>query len=845
MNVNFDHFDRAENPKLFICTPNNKILAPISNYTNLVIKPTFNGLSELSIHVYKYITDDDVGIVDTSRICEGYKYIESYKQIHVENIGYFIIQSCDEYNDGFNPYFEITAKSCEIELNNAALDIPDNTYQFYNTSSPHNTILGKIIDLCPNWKIGSVSDAVAMKYRTFTDLNQQVYVFMAGDMLTAYECIVVYDIENRVINVIDSNSEIESTDIFLTFKNVIQKVQVKQSSENIVTALDVSGVNNLEIRNANPLGTNVVYNLDYYKYNPNSNKEWMSQDLTNSVDAWEKKISDSTATYNDLISQITLAESEYSTLNGQLADLNTALKSLQQVENVSGIDGYAVAHANVLAKQTEVDSKQTEVNNKLAQITSLNTQLSTLQSSLSIQSNFTNEQYKELFYYIHQDKYQDENIEVTDAMTYPERLAQTQLLYARGQKILSERCQPTYTITFDCNNFLFVPEFDVFRNQFELGKIIHVEISPNNIVDFAVLQYEIDYDTKDLKITISNRLKLHDNYITMGDLQSKVTESANTITFNKDSWNYPVKSGIFNAFDNYMRSALNVTNNPLITADGQKAVFDDNGYHGFRWNKNTSTYDPEQCQLVNNQLRFTDDNWNTISCALGKFQKPDGTWSYGLNADSIVAGSIDAKRVLITGFVTVEDLATGGKTTINGDNITTGTISANRVNLSEYATIQAVTDGLEAKVSKDDLSTAIKQSPDAVVYAFNNMENQQSIKFTGDGFDFYYNSSFIGHLGVTSNPDTGSYDMCMQPASGQGGTYFSNSGSYAQVVIGKLKANELHADGLIATDGRLDCRQLTINSVNGWDGSIGPLMKDGGGTVTLHYSSGVMTGWTS
>lgn len=155
---------------------------------------------------------------------------------------------------------------------------------------------------------------------------------------------------------------------------------------------------------------------------------------------------------------------------------------------------------------------------------------------------------------------------------------------------------------------------------------------------------------------------------------------------------------------------------------------------------------------------------------------------------------------------------------------------------------------IESKVSRTEVdsvvSTAITQNPDAIVYAFNHKDgSSQSVQFTGDGFDFYYNGSFIGHLGVNYNSETGTYDMCMQPTNGHG-TYFSQSGSYAQVVMGALKADELHANGLIATSGAVDCGRLTINGLNGWNGSIGPLAKSNGSTVTINFSSGIMTGWS-
>jgi len=194
--------------------------------------------------------------------------------------------------------------------------------------------------------------------------------------------------------------------------------------------------------------------------------------------------------------------------------------------------------------------------------------------------------------------------------------------------------------------------------------------------------------------------------------------------------------------------------------------------------------------------------------------------------------------------VTNSETKTNAEIKMTADSITSS-VNDKVGGLQSQITQQA--DEISSKVSRTEVnsvvSTAITQSSDAIVYAFNHKDgSSQSVQFTGDGFDFYYNGSKLGHLGVSSNPETGTYDMCFQPTSGHG-TYFSNSGSYAQVIMGALKANELHANGLIATSGTVDCSGLTINGTNGWNGSIGPLTKSDGGTVTINFNGGVMTGW--
>lgn len=193
--------------------------------------------------------------------------------------------------------------------------------------------------------------------------------------------------------------------------------------------------------------------------------------------------------------------------------------------------------------------------------------------------------------------------------------------------------------------------------------------------------------------------------------------------------------------------------------------------------------------------------------------------------------------------VTNSETKTNAEIKMTADSIT-ASVNDKVGGLQSQITQQA--DEISSKVSRTEVSSVvsseIKQSSDAIVYAFNGAGKQQDIKFTGNGFDFYSSGSLLGHLGVNYNSETGTYDMCFQPTSGHG-TYFSSSGSYAQVVMGKVKADEFHANGLIATEGTVDCSQLRVNGQSGWTGSIGPLMKADGGTVTLNFDN-IITGWS-
>lgn len=79
----------------------------------------------------------------------------------------------------------------------------------------------------------------------------------------------------------------------------------------------------------------------------------------------------------------------------------------------------------------------------------------------------------------------------------------------------------------------------------------------------------------------------------------------------------------------------------------------------------------------------------------------------------------------------------------------TATITDTANNLQSQITQQA--HEISTKVSEDEVSSIIRQSPNDVVFAFNDGNNSQWIKMTGSGFDFYDGDTFIGSMGTNGN----------------------------------------------------------------------------------------------
>lgn len=275
-----------ELPTFTLCYPGatysngilSNVIGNLSVTSDEELSVNFNSLSELSLRAY--MTNDS--IVSTEDPEQIWKYEDIYKKINskllifVNGIGFFQITECETvFSDGID-YKDIKAESCETEFQNKALPyIEDNTYNF-------SALLITLLSQMPLWCVGAIDSAVANKYRYFEDVSTDgnILSFMLEDMQDAYECIFLFDIINRVINVYDQNNYVVQTDIHLSRESLIQSLNVTYNSDDLYTAIRVDGDDDIYISPVNPLGNNMLYDFSYYL-------SWMSDDLRTKVADWQ------------------------------------------------------------------------------------------------------------------------------------------------------------------------------------------------------------------------------------------------------------------------------------------------------------------------------------------------------------------------------------------------------------------------------------------------------------------------------------------------------------------------------------------------------------------------------
>ncbi|MCC8022616.1 MAG: hypothetical protein LIO46_02360, partial [Clostridiales bacterium] len=575
LSFSFDAMGQYETPVLTLCNPQGNQLDIMGQVQDLVYTPAFNGLSELSLRIPKTYTD-----ADGPKEIPYYDKAVKNRLILAEGIGWFVIDSEKEQNDGMSVYKEIQASSYEVTLNRLETNIPDGTHQFYNATSPADSLMGMVAALLPDWSIGRISTDLWSRYRTFEiDNSTPLYSFLMEEVEEAYECVFDFDTLNKTISAYTPEEAVETTDIFLSLDNLVKVVNVETTSDPLITALSVTGDDSLDITLVNPMGTTMIYDFSYFK-----DPKWMSDALIAALDKWEAKFDENQPKYADLLAQYKDKNSQLVTLRSELVDLESAYAALETTRTeyiaqgqtdlrsiTSQIESNKTARKN---KQAEIDRAQTDLQN-------LHNSLSAISQSLQFENNFSDEELRELHHFMHSNTYQNSNFSVTESMDPMEQQELAQELYDQGINILHKLCQPNYTFSLEMVNFLMLPEFQSFIRQTQLGRTVHVEIRDGLWFKPVLLKAEIHYDDPSaMKLTFSNKLRLDDAAWTLEELLGEATKTSNKVSYSGLSWKKAAEQT--DIVTEYMKNALDLANQHIQNNNNQEILINEYGIWGTR-----------------------------------------------------------------------------------------------------------------------------------------------------------------------------------------------------------------------------------------------------------------------
>lgn len=670
MKVRFDSLNRFEVPKFYVCNPGctyydgvlSSTLGALSDTTDEELILNFNTTSELNFRLNRIRRED---LEENRYTTKLYRAIQNRRLVFVEDVGFFVIRDVtDGFENGVH-YKDVRAESCEYEISQKAMPyIEDGTYKFLD-------LLETIVASLPLWKINNINLDVAEKWRTFEDVSIEANAlsFLLEDMQDAYECIFEFDTINRYINVYDQNYFVEQTDIHITKDDLIDSIEIKESSDDLYTAISVQGDDNLNISPVNPLGGNVIYNFDYYL-------DWMSPSLSAKVTAWKNLVASKEDTYYELNRQYYNKLTNQSSSTADIEMLNIQLDMYRRMRDnivaesstttVESYNEIIVENGGVpVGINGELSDTLREIDNLISDVKSrieiaqatlgstgssmndLEAQINAIRNEVSILNYFTDAEYAELSNYIFEGNYTDEYITVTESMTYDERFEQMKTLYDRAIGRLSRISEPTQEFSIDVENFLFVKEFSEWSAQLRTGCLINVELDTDDVAALFLSNITVNYDDKELNITFGNRFNRFDPKAMFNNVLGDIKKTANSLNYVKEIL-YPVKNGELDAMREVIESSQILTKNSVLTTTNQEIIIDDTGILGRKKLEN-GEYDPKQVKVTNQTIVFTDDGWETSKTGLGNFlfNNPftgEVEEHYGVIADTLVGSMVLAEE---------------------------------------------------------------------------------------------------------------------------------------------------------------------------------------------------------
>lgn len=222
-------------------------------------------------------------------------------------------------------------------------------------------------------------------------------------------------------------------------------------------------------------------------------------------------------------------------------------------------------------------------------------------------------------------------------------------LFDYGAQILEDLAWPTYHFSVDSGNFLAMDDFDAFRRQLKLGDKLYLNLGETfGVLSPVLIGVEVDFESKDLELQFSDSFSLSDSAFKLADLLDQSVSMGKSVDFNKYNYNAFTNAGGTNAVRDLMDAMRDVALNGLFASSNQAFSIDGSGIHLRKWRDESQTdYEEEQIWMINNSIVFTDDNWNSVKVAIGKFVDENMGEMWGIVAPNLVGTLLAGENLMI------------------------------------------------------------------------------------------------------------------------------------------------------------------------------------------------------
>ena len=490
------------------------------------ISKSITDVDKIDLTIPKYVMSNDFKKV----LNPLYMLVRHERLITVNGKEVYIIRSINNVSGN---YKNITAESREVILKKIDLKFEDIGFML-NSSEEENGIysLNDYMYEETGWRFGHIDtkvefqeDGTTSKMRWQESIEGYWYEYLTNTVAEQFECIVIFDTYNKLVNLYDIDSFGGGIKICLSNDNYVRSLEQQTSSSDIVTRLRLVGNEGITINDTNPSNVDYLENYSYFIEN-----QEMSNELINALNKFNEVVNIRAVEWNRLI--------DFKNEKSKVL-LDKKMDMLELISNIKYYESLKVAYeaSNDIDNMALAMSEITKLRDKEVlfdiDITSLEDEIELLDNSINeiivlcqkptatdMDGNpiFNEVLLNELKDFTYTDTFSDDSyLDIND-------------LVSVGRRILEIKCKPTSTWDIDVVDFTSRIIDNNFRQHFngilQLGDIIILEDSDGNEEFVFLVGYSKDFKSSDMSLVLSNKKVDRNDLLRISDLFTDAKKTA-------------------------------------------------------------------------------------------------------------------------------------------------------------------------------------------------------------------------------------------------------------------------------------------------------------------------------
>lgn len=246
--------------------------------------------------------------------------------------------------------------------------------------------------------------------------------------------------------------------------------------------------------------------------------------------------------------------------------------------------------------------------------------------------------------YRREDSYKNDNFK-SDGLSNSQLIEQAEKLIQTAKRELYKASHLQYNISASLNNLLALEEFSPFADKFACGNWIHMNVD-DRLYHLRLLAYEINFDDlSNLPVEFSTAEKTWSGISDVDSIFKSVGSFSSSYASIKQQ--LAKHTDTSHQINNWITGGIDASQTKLVNDfRTQEIVINSQGILCRTYNNIEDVYDDCQMRIGQNSIYLTDDNWEHLRSAIGKYSymipdifNPDSTekkTAYGILAEAIV-----------------------------------------------------------------------------------------------------------------------------------------------------------------------------------------------------------------